>query len=99
MQSKRVVCNDFQQQLRVTNLQKNLDREEFQKLLHIANQHTVVIDSEEKDESFSCHRRLKIFKHKIRVESSSRAGRQLVNSTKLQGHATNVMSKILSLGI
>ncbi len=94
--SMRVIRNDLQQQLRVMNLQKNLDKEEFEKLLQIANQHTVVVDTEEEDESFSHLPRHKMSKQNIRAESSSKAGGQLANSTELPGHdhATTVMSKI-----
>ncbi len=66
------------------NLLKNLDREEFEKRLHVANQCTVVVHTDEED-SFS-HR----IKHNLpkssRADGSSRTGRQLANITELPGH-------------
>ncbi len=43
LQSMTLVRNELQQQLRFMNLQKNLDREEFEKCLHV---HTVVIHTD-----------------------------------------------------
>ncbi len=52
LQSMTQVSNELQQQLRVMNLQKNLDRKEFEKWLQIVNQYTVVVHTDERDESF-----------------------------------------------
>ncbi len=38
LQSMTAVRNDLQQKLRVSNFQKNLDREEYERLLQVANQ-------------------------------------------------------------
>ncbi len=53
LQSMTLVHNEFQQQLRFMNLQKNLDREESEKCLQIANQRTQVMNTDEEDDSFS----------------------------------------------
>ncbi len=89
-----IVChNELQQQLRVMNLQKNLNREEFEKRLQIANQHNLVIHTDEEDKSFSHRFRPNLPKSNSSVNDSSRAGRQLANSTELPGHdhVTTVM--------
>ncbi len=90
-QSMIQVRNELQQ-LRVMNLQNNLDREEFEKRLQIANQHTVVVHTDEEEDSFS-HR----VRHNLpKPNGISRTGRQQANSTELLGHdhATTVMSKV-----
>ncbi len=92
LQSMTQVSNELQQQLRVMNLQKNLDRKEFEKWLQIVNQYTVVVHTDERDESFS-HR----LRHNLpKPNCSSRTVHQLVNSTELPGHdhATIMMSKV-----
>ncbi len=91
-----VFRNDLQQQLRVINLQKNVDREEFEKRLQIANQCTVAIHTDEEDECFSHRVSHNFTKSNIRADGSSRTGRQLVNNTELLGHdhTTTVMSTV-----
>ncbi len=64
--------NNLQEQLRVMNLQKNFYREEFERHLQIANQHNVVIHTDEEYNSY-CHRlRRNLPKSNIRADGSSR---------------------------
>ncbi len=75
LQSMIQVHNELHQHLRVMNLQNNLDSEEFQKWLKIANRCTVVIHTDEEDDSFS-HR----VRHNLpKANGSSRTGRHVRN--------------------
>ncbi len=95
-QSMTVVCNDLQQQLRVVHLQKSLEIEEYEKLLQNVNKHTVVIDTDEEDESFPCLPRSKTSMQNHRELANTRAVRQQANSTELPGHdnAASVLPKV-----
>ncbi len=69
-------------------------REEFERLLQIANQRKVAVQTEEENESFS-HRDAHKFSD-TRDEYKSRTSRHIVNSTELPGHdhASTMMSKV-----
>ncbi len=92
-----VVQNKLDLHLRVSKLQNILDREEFERLLQVANQRKVVLQKDEEDESFS-HR----YVHKYlnaKDEDKFRTSHHMVNSTKSPGHdhASTVMSKVKHL--
>ncbi len=71
-------------------------KEEFEKLLQKANKRTVVVDTNEEDESYPHLPRHKISIQNQRALCNSRTDRQLANSTELPGHdnAANVMPKV-----
>ncbi len=87
--------NELQQQHRSYNLQKNLEREEFEKPLHSANQHTAVVHHEEEDNSFSHDFRQNLPNHNG-DNGNFRTGHQQANSIELpgHGHARSAMLKV-----
>ncbi len=95
LQAMTSACNELQQQLRVMNFQKNLDKEEFEKRLQIANQRTVVIQQDEEDNSFS-HRLRHNLPNRSGDNGNTRNGHHVTNSTTLPAHgnARSTMSKV-----
>ncbi len=79
--------NELEQQLRESKLQCRLDKEEFKRLLQLANQCKVAVQKEEENESFSHHEA-----HKFHNPT----GRHMVNSTELPGH-DNVHTMMLKV--
>ncbi len=71
-----------------------MEREEFERLLHIANQRKVAVQKEEENESFSDRDAHKFSDPKD--EDKSRTSRHMANSTELPGHdhASTMMSKV-----
>ncbi len=80
----------------MSNLQKNLDKEDYERLLQVANQCKVAVHNREGDNSFSHQNRQNYSNPSNRVEDNPRAVRQQANSTELPGHdhATTIMSKV-----
>ncbi len=71
-----------------------MDREEFERLLQIANQRKVAVQKEEENKSFS-HRDAHKFSNP-RDKDKSRTSHNMANSTELPGHdhASTMMSKV-----
>ncbi len=94
LQSMTAVRNKLDHQLRARKYQNRLDREEFKRLLQVANQPKVSVQKEEENKSFSHQNAHKYSNPKD--EDNFRTGRQMVNSTELPGHdhASTMMSKV-----
>ncbi len=58
------VRNELDHQLTASKYQNRLDREEFERLLQVANQHKVEVQKEEENESFFHQNALKYSNHK-----------------------------------
>ncbi len=86
LQSVIVAQNELDEQLRASKYQNRLDREEFERLLQVANQRKVAMPIEEENESFS---------HHDAQTFSRQTGHHMVNSAELPGHdhASTMMSK------
>ncbi len=77
LQSVTIIRNELQQKLRKSNFQKNLDREEYERLLQIADQCNVAVRNEEEDNSFSLRYRQNDSNPNYRSESNPGTGLQL----------------------
>ncbi len=89
-----IVRNELDDQLRASKYQNKLDREKFERLLQIANQRKVAVQTEEENKSFS-HRDVYKFSDP-RDEDKSRTSRHMANSSELPSHdhASTMMSKV-----
>ncbi len=79
--------NELDHQLIESKLQSRLDREEFERLLLLANQHKVAVQKEEENKSFS---------HQEAQKFHNPTGHHMANSTELPGHDNihTMMSKV-----
>ncbi len=80
----------------MSNFQQNLDREEYERLLQVANQCKVAVCNKEEEDSFSHQNKQNYSDPSYKVEDNPRNCHQQVNSTELPGHdhATTMMSKV-----
>ncbi len=73
-----------------------MDREEYERLLQVANQLNLAVHNEEEDNIFSYRYRQNDSNPNYRSESNPRTSHQLENSTEFPGHdyIASMLSKV-----
>ncbi len=77
LQSMIVARDELDDQLRASKYQNRVDREEFKRLLQVANQRKVAVQKEGENKSFS---------HQDANKFSRQTNHHIANSTELLGH-------------